>query len=227
MPRVCAHSRWADGDGVIVRWGGGRRLNPFPPLSLPWQLCTAEHQGPSLLLSRDVPTVLWCPQGTWHSGVLVAVENVQEILSLPFLASLIWWQRQGGMGKKETWGCRPAPGGNDAVENGLGHHYSETLSFSRACSAHPLFPWPDPLLHIQALSTCALWEGRQTSAWTRGWGWVASPPQDSWRYHRLSMGLKRSRGTLEPRGAKDDQTGLCYVAQSNREDRNTGMLAQW
>ena len=26
----------------------------------------------------------------------------------------------GGMGKEETWGCRPAPGGKDAVENGPG-----------------------------------------------------------------------------------------------------------
>lgn len=63
------------------------------------------------------------------------------------------------------------------------------------------------------------WEGRQTSAWARGWGWVASPPQDSWRYHHLSMGLKRSRGTLEPRGAEDDQTGLlCSSEQQRRQE---------
>lgn len=78
--------------GVIVRWGGGRWLSPFPPLSLhARQLCSAEQKGLSLLLSWDVPKMLWYSQRTWHGCVLVVVGKVQEVLSLPFLVSLICW----------------------------------------------------------------------------------------------------------------------------------------
>lgn len=126
------------------------------------------------------------------------------------------------MGKKETWACRPAPGGKDAVENGLGHHYSETLSFRRACFAHPFFPDHPAHSHL-ALVPC----GREDNPlFGQGRGWLASPPRDSWTSHHLCVGRKRNRGALEPSGAEEDQAGVCYIAQSKGEEKNTGMLAQ-
>lgn len=57
---------------------------------------------------------------------------------------------------------------------------------------------------------------------------VPSQPPDSWRYPHLSREWKRSRGTLEPRGAEDDQAGLCYIVKmKGKEPGHVGTVTGW
>lgn len=215
-------------------WGRGLLLGEEVADGSTPSLRSLSVRGNCVLLSNRLWFFCWaevfwkcCDTPKERGGVLVTVGKVQEVLSLPFLTSLIWWQRWGGMGEKETWGCRPAPGRKVAAENGPGVPLLWDPFLQQGLFRSSFVALLCPSSEHTATQHLRLVGGNANLCLGRGRGWLASPPQDSWRYLHLSMGRKKSRGTLEPSRAEDDQVGLCYIAQSKGEDKNTGLLAQW